>query len=120
MTDMTNASELTVRTWSATATPTGAGDYSRYFADTLLPQLRELPGFAGAYLLRRDLDEDGPAELTAHTFWESRAAIRAFAGDDITVAIVEPEARAMLLDFDRTATHRSAVIDARVGRQTPD
>ena len=80
---------------------------------TLLPQLRELPGFAGAYLLRRDLDQDGTAELTAHTFWNSREAIRAFAGDDITIAIVEPEAQAMLLDFDRTATHRSVVADAR-------
>ena len=39
--------------------------------------------------------------------------IRAFAGDDITVSIVEPEAQAMLLDFDRTATHRSVVVDAR-------
>lgn len=40
-------------------------------------------------------------------------AIRAFAGDDISVAIVEPEAQAMLLDFDRTAAHRSVVVDAR-------
>jgi hypothetical protein len=116
---MTNASELTVRTWSATASRTGAGDYSRYFANTLLPELRELPGFAGAYLLRRDLGQDGTAELTAHTFWESPEAIRAFAGDDITVAIVEPQARAMLLDFDRTATHRSLVTDARPAATHP-
>ncbi len=116
---MRNASELTVRTWSATASPSGAEDYSRYFADTLLPQLRELPGFAGAYLLRRDLGQDGTAELTAHTFWESREAIRAFAGEDITVAIIEPEARAMLLDFDRSATHRSVVTDARADRRRP-
>ena len=113
MPGMTNAKELIVRTWSATADAAGAGNYSRYFTGTLLPQLRELPGFDGAYLLRRDLDEDGTVELTAHTFWESPEAIRAFAGDDITVAIVEPEAQAMLLDFDRTATHRSVVTDAR-------
>jgi len=110
---MTDANGLTVRTWSATASSAGAGEYSRYFAGTLLPQLRELPGFAGAYLLRRELDRDGTAELTAHTFWDSREAIRAFAGDDITVAIVEPEAQAMLLDFDRTATHRTVVADTR-------
>ena len=113
MPGMTNASELIVRTWSATASPIGAEDYSRYFAETLLPQLRELSGFGGAYLLRRDLDQDGTIELTAHTFWESREAIRAFAEDDIAVAIVEPEAQAMLLDFDRSATHRSMIIDAR-------
>jgi hypothetical protein len=113
MTCMTNAREPTVRTWSATADVHGAGDYSRYFTGTLLPGLRKLPGFEGAYLLRRDLDGNGTVELTAHTFWESPDAIRAFAGDDITVAIVEPEAQAMLRDFDRTATHRSVIADAR-------
>jgi heme-degrading monooxygenase HmoA len=113
MPGMTDASGLIVRTWSAAASSAGAREYSRYFAGTLLPQLRELPGFAGAYLLRRDLDQDDTAELTAHTFWNSREAIRAFAGEDITIAIVEPEAQAMLLDFDRTATHRSVVADAR-------
>ncbi|HEX4060731.1 MAG TPA: hypothetical protein VHY58_06875 [Streptosporangiaceae bacterium] len=108
---MTETRELTVRTWSATATSAGAGDYSRYFAGTLLPQLRELSGFAGAYLLSRDLGEDGTVELTAHTFWESPAAIRSFAGDDITVSIVEPAAQAVLLAFDRTAAHRRVVVD---------
>ncbi len=110
---MTEARELTARTWSATATSAGATEYSSYFAGTLLPRLRELPGFAGAYLLRRDLDGTESVEVTAHTLWESHAAIAAFAGDDITMAIVEPEAQAMLLDFDRTATHRSVVVSAR-------
>lgn len=113
MTGMTNARELTVRTWSATADAEGAGNYSRYFTGTLLPELRKLPGFEGAYLLHRDIDGDGTVELTAHTLWESPEAIRAFAGEDITVAIVEPEARAMLLDFDRTATHRGVAADSR-------
>ena len=113
MPGMTEARSMIVRTWSATAASAGAADYSRYFADTLLPQLRELPGFAGGYLLRRDLGKDGSVELTTHTFWESPEAIHAFAGDDITRSIVEPEAQAMLLDFDRTAAHRSLVVDAR-------
>ena len=110
---MTQKTGMIVRTWSATADAAGAGNYTRYFDGTLLPELRKLPGFNGACLLRRDLDQDGTAELTAHTFWESAEVIRAFAGDDITVSIVEPEARAMLLDFDRTATHRTVVVDAQ-------
>jgi heme-degrading monooxygenase HmoA len=113
MPGMAQAKDMIVRTWSATADAAGAGNYGRYFAGSLLPQLRELPGFAGAYLLRRDLGEDGTVELTTHTFWESAAAVRAFVGDDLTLSVVEPEARAMLLDFDRTAAHRSVVIDAR-------
>jgi heme-degrading monooxygenase HmoA len=93
--------------------PVGAGarEYHRYFAGTLLPQLRDLPGFAGGYLLSRDVN--GTVELTTHTFWESHAAIRAFAGDDITASVVEPEAQSVLLDFDPTATHRSVLVDAR-------
>ena len=64
---MTQAKGMIVRTWSAKADSAGAGNYSRYFAGTLLPQLRKLPGFEGAYLLSRDLGEDGTVELTTHT-----------------------------------------------------
>jgi heme-degrading monooxygenase HmoA len=103
---------MIVRTWSARADGLGAESYSRYFAGTLLPELRTLPGFAGAYLLRRDLDEDGLVELTTHTLWESLDAIRGFAGEDISRSIVEPEAQAMLLEFDRAAVHRTVVVDA--------
>jgi heme-degrading monooxygenase HmoA len=101
---------MVVRTWRATATSAGAEQYHRYFADTLLPELRRLPGFAGGYLLSRDVD--GAVELTTHTFWESPAAIRAFAGEDITPSVVEPEAQAMLLEFDRTVSHRRVLVDA--------
>jgi heme-degrading monooxygenase HmoA len=108
---MTAEKDMIVRTWCAVATRAGAQEYHRYFAGTLLPELRHLPGFAGGYLLSRDLD--GTVELTTHTFWESPAAIRAFAGDDITASVVEPEAQSVLLNFDRTATHRSVLVDAR-------
>jgi heme-degrading monooxygenase HmoA len=118
MATMSDATNLTVRTWSATATAAGAESYARYFADALLPELRELPGFVGAYLLGGD--DPGPpgaggatVKLTACTFWKSPEAIRAFTGADITASVVEPEARAMLLDFDRTATHRDVLVDAR-------
>jgi heme-degrading monooxygenase HmoA len=110
---MTQTKGMIVRTWSATADAAGAEEYTRYFDGTLLPELRKLPGFNGAYLLRRDLGQDSTIELTAHTFWESAQVIRAFAGDDIAVSVVEPEAQAMLQNFDRTATHRRVVVDAR-------
>ncbi|WP_163507045.1 antibiotic biosynthesis monooxygenase family protein [Fodinicola acaciae] len=101
---------MIVRTWSARADTAGAREYATYFKETLQPQLRELPGFLGAYLLSRDLG--GEVELTAHTLWKSLEAIRAFAGDDIGVSIVEPEAQAMLASYDRTATHRSVLFSS--------
>lgn len=99
---------MIVRTWSARATKEGADAYNAYFENTLLPQLRMLPGFSGAFLLARD--DAGLVELTAHTLWESLDAIRAFAGDDITTAVVEPDALAVLQHSDPTVVHRDVVV----------
>jgi heme-degrading monooxygenase HmoA len=101
---------MIVRTWSARATKAGADAYGAYFEQTLLPELRQLPGFSGAYLLARD---DGDlVELTAHTIWASLDAIRAFAGDDLTTAVVEPAALAVLQHSDPTVVHRDVLVHA--------
>lgn len=57
-------------------------------------------------------DDGGLVELTAHTIWESLDAIRAFAGDDITTAVVEPEALAVLQHSDATVVHRDVLVHA--------
>ncbi|GII01374.1 hypothetical protein Pta02_33820 [Planobispora takensis] len=46
------------------------------------------------------------------TLWESPEAIRDFAGPDLTAAVVEPEARAVLIDYDTTVTHHTVVATA--------
>jgi hypothetical protein len=99
-----------IRTWSARATETSADNYRTYFEKTLLPQLRELPGFVGGYLLSRD--DGGLVELTTHTLWKSVEAIRAFAGHDLAAAIVEPEALAFLEESEPIAVHRTMLVDA--------
>jgi heme-degrading monooxygenase HmoA len=101
-----------VRTWSARATSAGADAYRVYFEQTLLPQLHTVPGFSGGLLLSRD--DAGLIELTTHTLWESVDAIRAFAGDDLTTAVVEPEALAMLDESDTTVVHRTVLVDDRL------
>lgn len=102
---------MIVRTWSARATRSGAADYHRYFETTLLPELRALPGFVSALLVAGDAeDADGVVELTAHTTWESLAAIRSFAGAEVTTAKVEPEALAMLLHSDPAVVHRTVLV----------
>ena len=99
---------MIVRTWSARATKSGADAYGSYFRQTLLPQLQELDGFSGAFLLARD--DDGLVELTAHTLWDSLDAIRSFAGDDIATAVVEPKALAVLEHSDTTVVHRNVLL----------
>lgn len=98
---------MILRSWTARATPAGIAAYRTYFEDVLLPLLRKRPGFEGGYLVA---DENG---LNTLTLWASLDAIRAFAGNDCTTAVVEPEAQAMLTDFDRGVSHREVLVDAR-------
>lgn len=109
---------VVVRSWSGTATTSGAQKYRQYFSDILLPKMRKLAGFSAAYLLSRDVADgaDGAKiiELTTHTFWESLEAIHTFAGTNISTAVVSPEAQAYLLDFERVAVHRNLLVDCRL------
>ena len=94
---------MIARTWRGTATGANADAYARHFRDQVAPQLKMLTGNRGSYLLRREVGER--TEFVALTFWESREAIRAFAGNDIERAHVEPQARAVLAEFDEFADH---------------
>ena len=47
----------------------------------------------------------GRTEFLALTLWDSLDSIRTFAGDDPETAVVEPEARAVLAEFDDFARH---------------
>jgi heme-degrading monooxygenase HmoA len=92
---------MIARIWCATASHEKAGSYQRHFAATVVPHLKSIAGYEGASLLRRKVD--GGVELLAVTLWESLDSIRAFAGADPAVAVVDPEAQAMLTTFDTTA-----------------
>ena len=91
---------MIARLWRGQATNAQADAYFRHVTGTVFPSLKDLAGHRGAWLLRRQAE--GQTEFLALTLWES---LRAFAGDDIATAIVEPEARAVLADFDDFARH---------------
>jgi len=94
---------MIVRTWRGTATTVNADSYQQHFTTNVVPHLNDIDGHRGAYLLRRELD--GQVEFLAVTLWESMETIREFAGAKPEVAIVEPEARAVLSGFDDFAHH---------------
>jgi len=99
---------MIIRTWRARAAADRAHLYPRHFADVVLPRLDALPGFAGAYLLRRDLG--GEVEFVVHTQWDSRDAIARFAGPTPDVAVVDPAAEAMLSGYDATVSHYEVLL----------
>lgn len=81
-----------------------ADAYGSHFENSVRPRLEALDGFVGATLERVE-DDAGRTEIVVVTRWSSMDTIKAFAGDDVDVAVVEPEARAVLDDFDERVRH---------------
>lgn len=98
---------MIVRISRATATDDGLESYRRHFEQNVLPELRGLSGFRKAYLLTRE--RDGIVDIEVHTLWESLAAIHAFAGPDLELAVVEPQAQAVLASYETVVEHYDAV-----------
>jgi heme-degrading monooxygenase HmoA len=92
------------RRWTALAESSEQVDaYIEHFARSVRPRLDSTDGFLGATVER--VVADGSVEIVVVTRWESMDAIRAFAGEDIDLAVVEPEARAILTRFDSRVRH---------------
>jgi heme-degrading monooxygenase HmoA len=98
---------MIVRAWRGRAASDNPSGYAAHFHQTVLPELRHIAGFLGASLLRTDR-QDG-IEFLVLTRWQSMDAIRAFAGDEVSRAVVEPDAVAALVGFDKTVTHYEVV-----------
>jgi heme-degrading monooxygenase HmoA len=101
---------MIVRIWRGQATNAKADAYFQHVTGTVFPSLKGLAGHRGAWLLRRQVD--GQTEFLAVTLWESLDSIRAFAGCDVATATVEPEARAVLAEFDDFARHYEVAFKA--------
>jgi len=98
---------MIVRAWRGRAAADNPEGYPAHFRGKVLPELRRVDGFRGASLLRAPHTEG--VEFLVLTRWQSMAAIRAFAGDEVSRAVVEPGAVAALVDFDKTVTHYELV-----------
>ncbi len=94
---------MIVRVWKAVASAAQADAYPAYFAAVLRSKLRRIEGCAGARLLRRPVGEQ--VEFMVLTQWTSWDAVRAFAGADPEVAVVEPQAQVMLVQYDTQVQH---------------
>jgi heme-degrading monooxygenase HmoA/uncharacterized protein YciI len=93
-----------VRMWRGRAHPERASEYVAHVTGNVFPRIREIRGYRGAQLLRRVI-EDGEIEFVVLTFWESMDAVREFAGPDPDHAVVEPQAQAILREYDAFVDH---------------
>jgi heme-degrading monooxygenase HmoA len=80
-----------------------AAAYEAYLETTGLTDYRATPGNRGAWLLRRD--EQDVVHFTTLTFWDSIAAIQAFAGADYEIARYYPLDDEYLLEREPRVLH---------------
>ena len=104
---------MIARIWRGWTTPENADAYQRIVSQEVLPGIaaRNLNGYDGAYLLRRDLD--GEVEFVTIMLFDSLEQVRDFAGDDYESAYVPPRARAVLARFDERSAHYDTLLRPR-------
>ena len=95
------------RLWRGWTTPDNADAYERIVSQEVLPSIaeRDVPGYLGAYLMRRDTGE-GEVEFATIMHFDDLEAVKAFAGgDDYETAYVPPRAQEVLKRFDARSAH---------------
>jgi heme-degrading monooxygenase HmoA len=101
---------MILRLWTAETTVGKAPAYQAFLTGSIFPQLRRIPGFQGAELFLKETADR--VDVMVQTRWSSLDAIRQFAGEDISLAMVEPEARAVLTRFDAHVAHYDLAAEA--------
>jgi heme-degrading monooxygenase HmoA len=99
----TERRDMIARVWRGAATKENADAYRRHATQNVFPELAGIDGHRGAFLLARE--SSGEVEFIALTLWDSIEAVKRFAGANPDVAVVEPEAKAVLSNFDDFVRH---------------
>jgi heme-degrading monooxygenase HmoA len=100
---------MIARTWHGVVPLETADAYRGYLFRTGVPELRATTGNLGVHVLRRT--EGTQAHFLLISWWDSRDAIRAFAGDDVERARYYPEDAGYLLELEPTVTHYEVLDD---------
>ena len=94
---------MITRLWRGWTAAENADAYERFLLGELFPAMRDIDGFLGADVLRRAAGDE--VAFVTLTRFDSLDAIRAFAGDDPEVPVLEPQALALLSRYDERAQH---------------
>ena len=94
---------MIARHWRGWTKLENAEAYESLLKTKVLPQLREIAGYGGGYLLRSDGAEE--SEFVVINLFDSLEAVREFAGPNYSVPVFEPQAKALLSRFEPVANH---------------
>ena len=100
---------MIARIWHGRTTVPQAEAYLEYFRITGLADYQATEGNRGVVVLRKDQDQY--TDFLVLTLWESREAIRAFAGEDIDKARYYPEDRQYFSELEPNVTHYEVALN---------
>jgi heme-degrading monooxygenase HmoA len=106
---------MIARTWRGATKTQDAEAYLGYLHRTGLAEYRKTPGNRGVLGLRRIVKDR--AEFLLISLWDSKEAIRQFAGDDIEKAVFYPEDERFLVERDQHVSHYEVVFDTALLEQ---
>jgi heme-degrading monooxygenase HmoA len=95
------------REWKARCPNSKKDGFIAYLYETGVKDTSSTPGFRGAQIFSRLLD--GKSEVTLISYWESLESIKAFAGEEISVAKLYPEDFKYELEPDNFVNHYEVV-----------
>lgn len=98
------------RVWHGWTTRANAPAYERLLREDVLPGIagRGIAGYHGAWLYRRELP--GEVEFVTTLLFDTLDAVRAFAGAEYEVAVIHPEAEALLTRYDARSAHYEVLL----------
>jgi len=100
--------------WRGFAIRERADDYVKHLQQSVVPELSQIDGFKGIYLLRRESSDD--VEFVVLTLWESMESICKFAGENPEVAVVAPAARVFFREYDEEVKNFEIVLNIEGSR----
>lgn len=100
---------MIARIWKAWAVGENVEAYQTVFREKIVPAVTAgIEGYRGANLLKR---QDGDrVELTTVFWFESMRSIEAFAGREVSRAVVPESARRLLSEYRDTVEHHEVVV----------
>jgi len=98
---------MIVRMWHGTVPASKAGDYREFLIARAIPDYQSVEGNLSVHILERS--EGAITHFITLTFWKDMDSIKAFAGEDVTVAKYYPEDQEFLLEFEPNVVHYEVV-----------
>jgi antibiotic biosynthesis monooxygenase (ABM) superfamily enzyme len=102
---------MITRIWHGYTTPANADAYEDLLRHEIFAWIagKNIPGYHGIQLYRRALAQE--VEFITIMWFDSLDSVRAFAGEDYEVAVVLPQAQALLSRYDRRSQHYEVRVD---------